>query len=83
MVVKDFIIRLTDPAGVDQQLAVRVAGEGDVGRAAQMAIDDMIATRGGDFAFPLFIDIHPSEDFPPVAAHYQAARERGASVNEM
>lgn len=79
--MKDFIIRLTDPSGVDQQLAVRVAGEGDVGRAAQLAIDDMIAVRGGDFAFPLFIDIHPAEDFPQVAAHYAATRERGASVN--
>ncbi len=79
--VKDFIFRLTDPAATDHQVWVRVLGEGDLGRAAQLAIDDMIAARGGDFAFPLFIDIHPAEDFPQVAAHYAASRERGASVN--
>lgn len=72
--MKDFVIRITDPSGVDRQLAVQVAGDGDVGRAAQLAIDDMLAVRGGHFAFPLFIDIHPAKDFPQVATHYEAVR---------
>jgi hypothetical protein len=79
--MQDFVIHISDPRGIDERVAVRAVGDGEVGRALQLALDDVLARHGGDFAFPLFIDIHPAEDFAAVAAHYAAARDRGASVN--
>jgi hypothetical protein len=79
--MQNFVIHITDPRGIDERVMVQSLGDGEVGRAAQLAIDDVLARHGGDFAFPLFIDIHPAEHFAQVAAHYEAARERGAGVN--
>jgi hypothetical protein len=74
--MQEFVIHITDPSRIDERVTVRSLGE--VGHAAHLAIDDVLARHGGDFAFPLFIDIHPAADFPQVAAHYPAMPGRRA-----
>lgn len=68
--MKELIVRITDTAGIDQQVNVRVAEAGDIGRAAQLAIDDMLSHCRTGISWPLFVDIHPAEKFPQVAALY-------------
>ena len=75
--MKELIVRITDTAGIDQQVSVRVAEAGDIGRAAQLAIDDMLSMCLGGIAWPLFIDIHPAQTFPQVSALYGAASTGG------
>ena len=76
-----FIINLTDSADLDQQIAVGVEESGDIGCAAQLAIDKMLSNRVREMAFPLFVDIHRAEDFPQVASHYEGARTRSVGLN--
>ena len=76
-----FIINLTDSAGLDNQVVIGVEEPGDVGCAAQCAIDQVLAQRGREIAFPLFVDIHRAEDFPQVATLYDGVREPAVGLN--
>jgi len=76
-----FIINLTDSAGLDQQIAIGVEALRDVGCAAQCAIDQVLAQRGREIAFPLFVDIHRAEEFPQVAPLYDGARGQAVGLN--
>ena len=76
-----FIINLTDSAGLDEQIASDVEEAGDVGCAAQSAIDQVLSDRGREVAFPLFVDIHRADDFAQVAPLYDGVREPAVGLN--
>ncbi len=46
---------------------VKVRQPKELGRAAQVALDELMATHNGKIQFPLFMDIHPAEQFEHVA----------------
>jgi len=58
-----FVIHMSDASGVDEQAAIVVQDAMDLGRAAQVALDQMVERHGGELAFPIFVDIHPAKEF--------------------
>jgi len=58
-----FVIHMSDASGVDEQAAIVVQDAMDLGRAAQVALDQMVERHGGQLAFPIFVDIHPAQEF--------------------
>jgi len=61
--MKSFLIHISDARGIDEQTAVRVPDGLDIGRAAQLALDEVVEKHGKRLMFPIFIDIHPAADF--------------------
>jgi hypothetical protein len=61
--MKEFIVRISDARGIDAQSAVTVEDSLDLGRAAQLALDELVDQFGGEVTFPIFVDIHPAEEF--------------------
>lgn len=68
-----FIINLSDSTDLDEQIAVDVELQDDIGHVAQVAINELLVARGKSVSFPLFVDIHRAEDFPQLAALYPSA----------
>jgi hypothetical protein len=64
--MKSYVVCVSDAAHADCQTPVTVEDETSLGRVAQIALDEFIATCGSDVAFPLFVDIHPVEQFASV-----------------
>lgn len=61
--MNSFMIHISDASGVDERAAIVVQDAMDLGRAAQVALDEMVERHGGQLAFPIFVDIHPAEEF--------------------
>lgn len=61
--MKTFVVQLSDAAGIDAKTAVEVQDELDLGRAAQLALDDLVESYGRSLTFPIFVDIHPAQEF--------------------
>jgi hypothetical protein len=61
--MKAFIVHTSDAKGIDEQTTVEVPDAYDVGRAAQIALDALVEKYGSDLTFPIFVDIHPTEEF--------------------
>jgi hypothetical protein len=74
--MNSFLIHISDAQGIDEQAAIEVQDGLDVGRAAQLALDELVEKHGRRLAFPLFIEIHPTADFQDRAWMY----ERSAPV---
>jgi hypothetical protein len=64
--MKTYVVCVSDSAGSDRRTPVMVQEDTSLGKVAQMAIDDFVAAFGDDVKFPLFVDIHPGEEFPGV-----------------
>jgi len=65
--MKSFIVHVSDASQVDVQSEVNVNDSMDLGRVAQLALDEVIEKHGGNITFPIFIDIHPASNFQDVA----------------
>lgn len=61
--MKTYVVCVSDAANADRRTPVIVQESTGLGQVAQMAIDDFVAAFGEDVHFPLFIDIHPAEQF--------------------
>jgi len=61
--MKAFIVHTSDAKGIDEQTTVEVHDALDVGRAAQLALDALIEKHGTGLTFPIFVDIHPTDEF--------------------
>lgn len=72
-----FIINLSDSKDFDQQIAVDVEQQGDIGHIAQLAIDELLVASGKAVVFPLFVDIHRAEVFPEFAGLYPRTESDG------
>jgi hypothetical protein len=69
--MKAFVIHVTDIGAIDERITVEVPDRMDLGRAAQLALDEIAEHHGCEISLPVFIDIHPHvpADVPePVAA---------------
>ena len=66
-IMKSFVICITDAARVDRQILVSVVEPVNLGRAAHMAIDQVVEDEGSKIQFPVFLDIHAAEQFSNVA----------------
>lgn len=66
-IMKSYVIHITDAARVDRQVVVSVIEPMNLGRAAHMAIDRVVDEEGAQLQFPIFLDIHPAEQFSGVA----------------
>lgn len=69
--MKAFVVHVTDIGSIDEQITVEVSDRMDLGRAAQLALDQIAENHGCDITLPVFIDIHPhsvAELQEPVAA---------------
>ncbi len=58
-----YIVHISDANNLDEEKAVDVEIAKDLGRAAQIALDEMVAKNFAKLIFPLFIDIHPKAEF--------------------
>ena len=82
-VMKKFVVHISDAHGIDAQTAVAVEDSFDLGRAAQIALDDLVNEFGGKITFPLFIDIHPQGDFQSRAwMHGPVAHKRHTTADQ-
>lgn len=71
--MKTYIVHVSDSCKVDRQTPVMVCEGTSIGKVAQMAVDEfMQANDGGVIEFPLFLDIHLSEEHAGVAPLYIA-----------
>jgi hypothetical protein len=61
--MKTYVVCVSDAVNADRRTPVMVQDETSLGRVAQMAIDDFVSAFGETIAFPLFIDIHPAEQY--------------------
>ena len=64
--VKNFVICITDASWVDRQIVVSVAETTNLGRAAHLALDQVM-DEGAKIQFPVFLDIHSADEFSNVA----------------
>ena len=62
----NFVICITDASWVDRQIVVSVAETTNLGRAAHLALDQ-IMDEGTNIQFPVFLDIHSADEFSNVA----------------
>lgn len=58
-----FVVHVSDAHRIDKQSKIYVADSMDVGRAAQLALDELIDRHGAKLTFPLFIDIQLCSEF--------------------
>jgi hypothetical protein len=58
-----FIVHVSDASNLDEQKAVKVDAANDLGRAAHIALDEILAKNFARVIFPLFVDIHPEAEF--------------------
>ena len=63
MRMNTFVVHVSDAHGIDEQSKIYVADAMDVGRAAQLALDELIDRHGAKLTFPLFIDIQLCSEF--------------------
>ena len=68
--MNSFVVNVSDAHGLDRQTAIRVDDCMDLGRAAQVALDELVDKHGGNIAFPVFVDIQLSKEFHTRAAMY-------------
>ena len=68
--MNSFVVHVSDAHGLDQQTSIRVDDSMDLGRAAQVALDEFVGTHGGNITFPVFIDIQLKKEFHNRAAMY-------------
>jgi hypothetical protein len=61
--MKKFVVHISDAHGIDAQSAIAVDDSLDLGRAAQIALDELVNEYGSKIAFPIFVDIHPQGEF--------------------
>ncbi len=61
--MKTYVVCISDSSSVDRTTPVIVQDETSLGRVAQMAIDDFVSASGEAIHYPVFIDIHPAEQF--------------------
>lgn len=62
--MNSFIVHISDARGIDAQSSIAVEDRMDLGRAAQVALDDLVEEYGTRLSFPIFVDIHPVAEFP-------------------
>jgi hypothetical protein len=60
--MKTYVVCISDAASADRRTPVMVQDDTSLGRVAQMAIDEFVSEQG-ELKFPVFIDIHPAEQF--------------------
>lgn len=61
--MNSFIVHISDAQGIDVQSAINVEARMDLGRAAQLALDEMVEQHGAKLTFPIFVDIHLADEF--------------------
>jgi hypothetical protein len=64
--MKTYVVCVSDSLGRDRRTPVLVQPDTGLGKVAQMAIDEFVVAFGEDYQFPLFVDIHPAEEFRSV-----------------
>jgi hypothetical protein len=64
--MKTYVVCVSDSAGGDRRTPVIVQEDTSLGKVAQMAIDEFISVFGDEVNFPLFVDIHPAQEFAGV-----------------
>jgi hypothetical protein len=57
--MKAFEVHVTDVGAIDERITVEVPDQMDLGRAAQLALDEIAEHHGCEISLPVFIDIHP------------------------
>ncbi|HEV7867539.1 MAG TPA: hypothetical protein VGO90_07645 [Chthoniobacteraceae bacterium] len=65
--MRTFIVHLSDAGVADRQTPVFINDDTSLGKVAQMALDDFVSAHDGQIKFPIFLDIHPSDSYKPVA----------------
>lgn len=61
--MNSFVVHISDAHGIDAQATIRVEDRMDLGRAAQVALDQLVEKHGASLSFPIFVDIHPAAEF--------------------
>lgn len=74
LLMKSFDVHVLDLGTIDEQVTVLVSDSMDLGRAAQLALDEVIEHHGSDVALPVFLDIHPSATADSIQIEAMAAR---------
>jgi hypothetical protein len=74
--MKTYVVCVSDAGGLDRRTPVMVQEDTSIGRVAQMAVDEFIASAGEQIGFPLFIDIHPAQEFAGVRWLHARASSR-------
>lgn len=67
-----YIVHISDAGRTDCQVSVRADELTSLPSAVQMALEDYIAEHSADVEFPLFLDIHPAEEFANRAWMHEA-----------
>ena len=68
--MKSYVVRITDTGPIDMSNRAQIVQAPDVGRAVQIAFDELIQEYGADFELPLFVDVHPVEQDATIAWMY-------------
>ena len=55
--MKSFTVRVNDVGEIDERVTVLVSDSMDLGRAAQLAVDDVVDRHGSEFVLPMSIHI--------------------------
>lgn len=79
--MQKLVVHITAPGIIDENVAVRIASLADLGRAVHAALDIVLSTQRAEFGYPLFIDIHPADEFQHVEHFYAAGPKRPAGAN--
>jgi len=67
-----YIMHISDAGRTDSQMSVEVDAQTSLAQAVQTALEDFTAQHGNDVEFPLFLDIHPAEEFASRAWMHEA-----------
>ena len=73
--MKSFVVHVSDPKGFDEQTVVEVEDLSSLGKAVQMALDEIASQHPGELTFPLFVDIHPTVTYSTHSWMYQPKKE--------
>ncbi|HEX8294772.1 MAG TPA: hypothetical protein VF593_00600 [Chthoniobacteraceae bacterium] len=65
--MKTYIVHLSDAGKADRQTPIFVQDDTNLGKVAQMALDEFVSAHEGNIQFPIFLDIHPAATFGSVS----------------
>ena len=74
---------MSDPTGFDEQTVVDVDDEARLSAVVHEAIDEMLERHRDGIAFPVFIDIHPRNNFKGHEWMYKEESNRGVAPNRL
>jgi hypothetical protein len=71
----NYIVHISDAGRSDCQVSAEVNERTTLAQAVQEALEDYMAQHAADVEFPIFLDIHPAEEFANRAWMHPLASE--------